>query len=899
MPARPPGGPDCHWPGRFAGGRAPPFVDPWPDYTPPATGPSREAYRAYYADCVASWSGERYALDKRFVQLTLLLDQGPGTPGPRWQSISQPFDALDKVLQHVPDAPAIVVLGPPGAGKSTLLRHYELGIARTILAASGEVSQAPLTFFLSLHDYKPTQMPLDWLATRWAATHPMLPALHRLLQERRVTLLLDALNEMPAASAGAVALWRMFLRELTQDYPGNRVIFSCRSLDYSTTLSSQEVPVPQVRIEPLTGAQVEAFLRLYCPEHGAALWRNLHGTPQLELFRSPYYLKLLVQQSTDGHIPRGHVALFTGFVWQALQREVESQHPLFSPDMLTDHDRRRLIKYDQKPPPVLPERGVLIPSLSKLAWQMQQRRGGQEATQVQITYDEALEILDSPHAADILEAGAALALLDQDLREDKVLYVHQLLQEYFAARYLARAPQPTLVQQVWRAAEAEPPLATTVATLGDSDPLPLLPSTGWEKTTELAAAMARHADAFVTDLMNVNLPLAGRCAAQPDVQVSERVRDHIRWALVQRTQDPEADLRGRIAAGLALGTLGDPRFTRRAGLWGPYLLPPLIAIPGGSYQIGVDEERQVAVRVVPALLTRSLQAAATPVHSVVVASFAIAQFPVTNAEWALFMHAGGYEDERWWDTDAAQMWWRGQWTAEAARQQFWEKRTCLQAHVGSMQQWCQQGAITSTQAEEWATFAHMRDDEFHAVLDGLFPPGRQAQPGSWQDEAFNNPAQPVVGLCWFEARAYCAWLSAQTRQRFRLPTEAEWEAAARGGSQCSYVCGDTFDATRCNTFETHIRRPTPVGVFPAGQTPAGVMDMAGNIWEWTSSQVKEYPYDATDGRESLVSPGKWCMLVARGGSWYHRKPYVYTSFRLERDPGLRRYDLGLRVALST
>ena len=117
-------------------------------------------------------------------------------------------------------------------------------------------------------------------------------------------------------------LWKDFLRQLERDFPGNRVVFSCRHLDYSVTLSSKDLPVPQVRIEPLSDAQVQEFLTLYCPEHSATLWQNLQGTPQLDLLRSPYYLKLLVAQTT-AEIPAGRAALFTGFVRQALRREVE------------------------------------------------------------------------------------------------------------------------------------------------------------------------------------------------------------------------------------------------------------------------------------------------------------------------------------------------------------------------------------------------------------------------------------------------------------------------------------------------------------------------------------------------------------------------------------------------
>src|SRR5262249_59534991 len=124
----------------------------------------------------------------------------------------------------------------------------------------------PLTFFVSLYDYKPASanaplpLPQDWLAAQWAARYPDLPGLDVLLRQRRLTVLLDALNEIPYAGAEPVRLWRDFLRQLARDDAGNRVVFSCRHLDYSVTLSSKDFPVPQVRIEPLADAQVQEFL---------------------------------------------------------------------------------------------------------------------------------------------------------------------------------------------------------------------------------------------------------------------------------------------------------------------------------------------------------------------------------------------------------------------------------------------------------------------------------------------------------------------------------------------------------------------------------------------------------------------------------------------------------------
>lgn len=181
-------------------------------------GPSIEAHRRYYQECVTRWSHERYALDKRFVHLPLLVDRGEDAPGPRWQPGSETFHDLAEVLAHVPEQ-AVVVLGPPGSGKSTLLWHFDLDCARAALSgqADHDLRQAPMTFFVPLNDCKPARdthrlpLPKDWLATQWATRYRDLPALETFLQEQRLTLLLDALNEMPAAGTEPVQLWRDFL----------------------------------------------------------------------------------------------------------------------------------------------------------------------------------------------------------------------------------------------------------------------------------------------------------------------------------------------------------------------------------------------------------------------------------------------------------------------------------------------------------------------------------------------------------------------------------------------------------------------------------------------------------------------------------------------------------------
>jgi formylglycine-generating enzyme required for sulfatase activity len=848
----------------------------------------------YYEGCIERWSGARYAVDKRFVQLTLLLDQGPEAQGPRWAVQGErKFQDLDEVLAQVPDQ-AIVLLGPPGSGKSTLLRRFELDNARVYLEQSStrDLRHAGVTFFIPLNAYKASDAkeslpaPKDWLFERWKASYPDLPPMETLLREKRLTLLLDALNEIPHAGDEPVRRWKDFLQELVRDFPGNRVVFSCRSLDYSAPLSSKDLPVPQVRIEPLSDKQVEEFVGLYCPKHGAEIWRNLKGTRQLELLRSPYYLKLLVEQSGEGEIPAGRAALFTGFVRQALRREIEADNPLFQPDgLLNRRDCQRLIQAcTWRTPHELPSCGVLIDRLGRLAYEMQERRSEQEASQLRIPYNEALEMLAHERAEDILKAGEALGVLEEDLGRDEVLYVHQLLQEYFAARRFAAAPKTELVTTEWRVGRVSPTLEETLARIADSDPLPLLPTTGWEETTALAAAMAEDPNRLIADLMKVNLPLAARCAAQPDITISRDLDRELKSALIGRTEDAKADLRTRIEAGLALGELGDPRLVRGKGPDGEYLLPPLIEIPGGRYPIGSDE---------------GIYDDEAPAHTVELEPFLLGKFPVTNAEWALFMKAGGYEDERWWVTEEEKAWRKGEGTAEGPKRQWREDRQYLQKNLTQIRVWHQEGRITSKQADDYEAYARMGEAEFEALLEEWYPPGRQTEPDFWNDDAFNSPAQPVVGISWFEARAYCAWLAAQTGRPFRLPTEAEWEAAARSKRGRRYGYGNDFNAGLGNTFETHIRHTTPMGVFPGGETPApkGLVDMTGNTWDWTGSLYKPYPYDAKDGREDPVTGDG--RRVVRGGSWSVDHQSARAASRLNYAPDDRLDLLGVRLACSS
>jgi len=162
---------------------------------------------------------------------------------------------------------------------------------------------------------------------------------------------------------------------------------------------------------------------------------------------------------------------------------------------------------------------------------------------------------------------------------------------------------------------------------------------------------------------------------------------------------------------------------------------------------------------------------------------------------------------------------------------------------------------------------------------------------------------PVVHISWHDARVYCEWLTKALRQKaeigaaeiVRLPTEAEWEKAARGEYGKVYPWGDEWDPARCNSTEKGPRTTTPVGQYsPQGDSPYGVADMAGNVWEWCQSKFKPYEYTPGDGREELTGDDR---RVLRGGSFYSNRRRVRCASRLNPNPGGRFDTYGFRVVV--
>lgn len=160
---------------------------------------------------------------------------------------------------------------------------------------------------------------------------------------------------------------------------------------------------------------------------------------------------------------------------------------------------------------------------------------------------------------------------------------------------------------------------------------------------------------------------------------------------------------------------------------------------------------------------------------------------------------------------------------------------------------------------------------------------------------------PVVVVSFFNACGYAEWLSNLTKQYWRLPSEAEWEKAARWGARQRhsrlYPWGDTFDAQRCNT---HGSGTTPVGAYAAGSalgaSPYGTQDMVGNVWEWTRTIFDAQAYSFATPREDDTSE---CSRVLRGGSWRNDSRNVRTACRASSPPDIGDILVGFRLILDS
>jgi len=314
----------------------------------------------------------------------------------------------------------------------------------------------------------------------------------------------------------------------------------------------------------------------------------------------------------------------------------------------------------------------------------------------------------------------------------------------------------------------------------------------------------------------------------------------------------------RARCGDVLGALGDPRLEKME--W--------CEVPEGEFLMGFSKY-EMALMLEEKMSFYQTQSwnfsikeqhewtqHALPQHLVFLPNFLIGKFPITNQEFRVFWRNGGYQEERWWNNAGIA----------------WLSRNLEDEEKMNLHKWRRRN--------------------------------NRIEPAFWHDLKLGIPNRPVVGVTWFEAKAYCAWLTEQLQLSgelpdgyvARLPTEAEREKASRSNDGRFWPWGNEWKDNYANTRETGFLTTNSIGVFATGASPFGALDITGNVKEWCHTLFAPYPYNSKDGRENSDTDGD---RTIRGGSWYLGRYAARCAYRPHYVPDTHHDGLGFRVVIGS
>jgi formylglycine-generating enzyme required for sulfatase activity len=744
-----------------------------------------------------------------------------------------------------------MLLGAPGSGKSTFVNHLALCLAGAALVErvpdepqpeSGWLARLPgwnrgpllpirivLRLFTAFTPPAKAQTPLDrflaYLRHTLGSQADAFDALTDALTNGRAILLFDGLDEVVGdtairavtASIGAAAA--TYSRCLT--------LVTCRIRDYETNPLRQARDFPTERLAAFSDEQIQTFVKAWYKElaatrrealgSAAALNQAIAARHELrDLARLPLILTMMaVVHAGKGTLPDARALLYYDCIDLLLLR--------------WRRDGRDVLELLGVPQYRASDLLALMARLGFAAHEAALRDQNSADRPADLSGTTVRKVLEDEFgryaAGDEVERDRLVSvtlhaiaarnglLLKQSGEQGEVYaFPHRSFQEFLAGFHLKaqrdyrklcleRAPQAH-----WHEALA---LMVGYQALAEGE---------FERPLGLVEALLERTPVecmLAGELLNL---IGRQRTARYDAEWTDRLWRQARkmlLSLATQGTPPRAPASLRVRAASALGTLcfgdlealsagalpalPDPRLplavigpgALRSAKWRELLKRYWCDIPAGAFWYGVEQLRQVELP-----------------HA-----FRIGRYPVTNAEYARFVAAGGYHERRWWSENG--------WKYIESDGLRWFKG--------------QEERIT--------------------------------RPRFWDDARFNNPTQPVVGVSWYEAAAYCAWLAAQLglpEGTIRLPTSLEWERAARGMDQQPYPWGqDEPTPEYANYHATGIGAPSPVGCFPQGIAACGALDMAGNVWEWTATDNND-PGNPEPQKD--FTPTDW--IVLRGGAYY-------------------------------
>jgi len=860
---------------------------------------------------------------KSHVPLTEEEKKQRGQRVPLGERETRPLGVLEATIGNR----RLVILGDPGSGKSTFLSHLALCLAAHSLEREanwlaripgwpeGEAGAVPIPIILrdfarwlpaNVKKAEPCHL-WDFIASRLEVQNLAFAAepLHRALEEGKAVVLLDGLDEIPTRSQ------RVFIRDavaaFARRYPRSRLVITCRTLSYQD-LAWQLESLPAFELAPFDEGKIDRFIGAWYAElarlgvvkvedAGGLARRLREAVRRPDLWRlapNPLLLTVMALVHTHkGRLPDARALLYEDTVdillwrWEQIKAGGEGEAPRLRQLLLdagrTDVDLKR--------------------ALWRLAFEAQQEGGAGDDEALadigELRLQRALAGLHPEGSRDwayqVIEAMKLRAGLLLERAPEVYTFPHRTFQEYLAGAHLSA--QADFARQAAGLVEEGPfwqevvllAVGRLVYLSGDTDkPLALVGELCPAATVDGGAAWRKTwlaGEVLVeVGLNRVRESTLGRDLAE---RVRHRLADLLRLGRLTPVE--------RAAAGRALAKLGDPR--PGVGVSPPHLPPqdwgglrgggegfglPSILwcyVPPGPFVMGSVEDDEMAYD------------NEKPQHrnESITEGYLISRYPITNAQFVAFVKTGGYQERRYW--------------VEAERAGVWAE--------GQIKAWQD---------------AQSREGPYN------------------YGEPSNLPNHPVVGVTWYEGLAYCRWLQEQLQiadcklqvwhegefetlnlepetLRVRLPSEAEWEKAARGGKQTPssksqspkwaenpdpgrvFPWGDEPDPNRANYGDTGIGTTSAVGCFPGGASVYGVEDLSGNVWEWTRSLWGKdwekpefgYPYDPGDGREDLGAEPD-VLRVLRGGSFGVDRWVVRCAYRRGGDPhGIYRHG-GFRVA---
>ena len=777
----------------------------------------------------------------------------------------------------------LVLLGEPGSGKSTVLRYLGYLLARRACGAE----RLPLVGWAADDTPIPVMIPLTQVAEQltnspnsdqalWQTLGTILDgpqglsaglrdSLRDALRRGGVMLLCDGLDEL-SAEGGEHSPRTLVSQALQRLAKGTktRVVVTSRVLPYQSA-ESWQLPEDEGwhlrTLAPLALGQVRAFahawFRALVATDPDLTVESAHQVAsdmiaQIEarrlalepLVRTPLLLTMLtlLHRNADNQLPTNEVDLYEQCVELLLERWEPVRQPGFK--------RPGLIERLGNPKGLTLE--VLRKPLHQLAYKAHHEARGEEGRGV--ISDEVLcgRLVDFFDRLELPDPLAAYKTLKRVLAEDAGLLVargddafafpHLSFQEYLAACFLADLAQKDMIERastVWQGDDRE----------------------RWRKALLL---------------------LSGRLVAQG------KAMQGLFWLKRLWGNPKGGKAAGAYAQDVRLAALVYHGMGGRTAFAASELddLEAEIEIPLRNALTTLFATRQAAVPAADRLIAgRVLGELSDP------------RYPVNHDEWGRslarlstvltdqgahywrYVPAGSYRIGGWEEGEAS---------VEHALPPFWIAR--LPLTVAQFARFVAEG---------------YGEDRFWTP-HGLAWRDERSEPYRWGNPRFSEPNQPVVNVTWYEATACCHWLTSELEtalpvgHTMRLPTEAEWEAAAAfggPGERRDYPWGPEEPTPERAVYDAwDLAAPAPVGLCPAGVAACGALDLAGTVWEWTSSRYRGYPNGAAT-IEADIAADDWDVPI-RGGTWWNSSTNVRCGARYWNLPDDRINNRGVRVVVS-